>query len=313
MSKTTNMKSKRKFRKLEELNLIDNFLFQQMLSQEEDGEEFARILLSTILGKPIRKVKIIPQKNIQGSDTDLHGIRLDAYIKDVSDELIPNLTDVEIVPDIYDIEPNNTYEKETLPKRMRYYHGLIDTQLLNSGSGYESLPNVVIIVILPYDPFNQNRMVYTIKNHCEEDNSIPYDDGARKIFLYTKGTVGNPSQALKDMLKYIEKSTDDNVTNQDIASIQQLVSKVKHKKEVGINYMKSWEMEKLARDEGYREGFDTGFSDGFNDGFSDGSKDATEKINKLFLLLSEAGRTDDIVKAACDTTYRKQLFDEFGL
>lgn len=51
------------FRRLEDLNLIDNFLFQEMLSQEEDGEEFARILLKTILGKPIRNVKIIPQTN----------------------------------------------------------------------------------------------------------------------------------------------------------------------------------------------------------------------------------------------------------
>ena len=58
-SKTT---KQRTFRRLEDLNVIDNFLFQEMLSQKEDGEEFARILLKTILGKPIRNVKIIPQK-----------------------------------------------------------------------------------------------------------------------------------------------------------------------------------------------------------------------------------------------------------
>ena len=65
------------------------------------------------------------------------------------------------------------------------------------------------------------------------------EDGARKIFLYTKGTEGNPSQALKDMLKYIEKSTAENITNQDIACVSELVNKVKKHKEVGINYMKS--------------------------------------------------------------------------
>ena len=54
--KTTNV---RNFRKLEDLNLIDNFLFQQMLSQE-DGEEFARILLSTILGR--QKSFFIPEE-----------------------------------------------------------------------------------------------------------------------------------------------------------------------------------------------------------------------------------------------------------
>ena len=144
-----NVTNKRSFRKLEDLNLIDNFLFQQMLQQKEDGEEFARILLSTILGRPIRKVRITSQKNITGPDTDKHGIRLDAYIEDVSDELNPNLADIELVPDIYDVEPNNTYEKEALPKRTRYYHGLIDTQLLASGLNYSRLPNMIIIVILP--------------------------------------------------------------------------------------------------------------------------------------------------------------------
>ena len=190
------------FRKLEELNLIDNFLFQEMLSQEEVSGEFARILLSTILDKNIRKVKITPQKNILGVDTDRHGIRLDAYIEDISDELVGNTADAEVIPDIYDVEPNNTYEKGSLPQRMRYYHGLIDTQVLASGSDYERLPNVVIIVILPYDPFGKNRMVYTVKNSCIEDSSVAYDDGARKIFLYTKGKEGKPSQKLKDMLNF---------------------------------------------------------------------------------------------------------------
>ena len=205
MTQHNNSTNKRTFRKLEDLNLIDNFLFQAVLSDEQEGEEFARILLSTILGKHIRKVKIVPQKNILGLDTDKHGIRLDAYIEDVSDELDSNQADVELVRNLYDLEPNNSYEKKELPKRLRYYHGLIDIQLLSSGISYDKLPNMVIIVILPYDPFDKNRMIYTIRNHCEEEPSIPYDDGATKIFLYTKGTEGNPSQALKDMLKYIEK------------------------------------------------------------------------------------------------------------
>lgn len=112
---------------------MDDFLFQEMLSQEDTGEEFARILLGTILGKPIRRVKIVPQRNILGIDTDRHGIRLDAYIEDVSNETGMEEFDAEVSSDIYDIEPNRKYEKSTLPKRTRYYHGLIDTQLLAAG------------------------------------------------------------------------------------------------------------------------------------------------------------------------------------
>ena len=203
MTNKTSTTKKHVFRPLSELNIIDDFLFQQLLSQEDSGEEFCRILLSTILGRPIRNVRITPQKNILGIDTNRHGIRMDAYIEEIPEETFPNASciDAEIIPDIYDIEPNNHYEKNTLPKRMRYYHGLIDTQLLATNVDYEKLPNVVIIVILPYDPFGKNRMVYTIQNQCIEDPTLSYNDGATKIFLYTKGTEGNPSQELQDMLK----------------------------------------------------------------------------------------------------------------
>lgn len=53
-------------------------------------------------------------------------------------------------------------------------------------------------------------MVYTVKSRCVEDNTVSYEDGAVKLFLYTKGKEGNPSQNLIDMLKYIEKSTAEN-------------------------------------------------------------------------------------------------------
>ena len=152
-------------------------------------------------------------------------------------------------------------------------------------------------LILPYDPFGKNRMVYTIQNRCMEEETLPYDDGAKKIFLYTKGTEGNPSQDLKDMLKYIQNTTDYNITNQNIASIHELVNKVKHKKEVSINYMKSWEVEKMARDEGYKDGYDEGI----------------ERINQLNIKLTEAGRTEDIIKAARDVNYQNTLFEEFGI
>lgn len=280
---------------LEELNLIDDFLFQEVLSLE-GGAEFARILLGTILGRPIRKVRVIPQKSIPGIDTDKHGIRLDAYIEDVSDELLANQVDAEVIPDIYDIEPDNTYEKNTLPRRTRYYHGMMDTKLLASGASYDELPNVVIITILPYDPFGKKRMVYTIRSQCVEDPSIPYDDGAQKIFIYTKGTAESSSQDLMDMLKYIEETTASNVTNQDIASIHKLVTKAKCSKEVGINYMKSWVREKMIRDEERREGLKQ-----------------LDLMNQLNIRLAEAGRMEDIVKAAKDPVYKEALLQEFCL
>ena len=91
------------------------------------------------------------------------------------------------------------------------------------------------------------------------------------------------------MLKYIEKSTVENITNQDIASVSELVNKVKKRKEVGINYMKSWEIEQMAHDEGRNE------------------------VNQLNILLAESGRIDDIIKAAKDKDYQNILLKEFEL
>lgn len=268
-------------RPLSELNLMDDFLFQEMLAQEDIGEEFCRILLRTILGKPIQKVHVLPQKNLFGADTNKHGIRMDAYIESFSYESgdAQDRENQAAFPDIYDVEPNRHYDKHTLPKRVRYYHGLIDTQILNVGSAYTDMQNVIIIImILPYDPFGKNRMRYTIQNQCMEDSSVPYDDGVKKIFLYTKGTEGNPSQELQDMLKYIETTIEENVTNKDIEAIHQLVEKVKLRKEVGIRYMKSWELEQIYRSEAKEEGLTEGRKEGLAEGLEQGREQGIKAL-----------------------------------
>ena len=296
MRNTKDVTQEKYFRPLEELNLMDNFLFQTIVTQGEDGEEFCRILLSTFLGKSIRNVRVVAQQSILGFDTDRHGIRMDAYVENIPDEEeLPgcDMADAKIIPDIYDVEPNNDYEKDTLPKRMRYYHGLIDTKHLNAGVDYEQLPRVSIIVILPYDPFGQKRMVYTIKNQCVEDPSVSYEDGARKIFLYTKGTEGNPSQSLRDMLKYMEDTRLENVTNEDIHRIHEFVEKAKHRKEVGINYMKMWEERRLIQREALAEGRAEGRAESIGvvietcQDLHETKEDTTVRLEKSFKISKE--------------------------
>ena len=304
------------YKPLEELNLMNNFLFHTIVTQGEDGEEFCRIILSNVLGREIRKVRVIAQQSILGFDTNQHGIRLDAYVEDVSDlpEMVDaKLSDIEIVPDIYDIEPNNTYEKESLPKRMRYYHGLIDTKHLNTGVYYDKLPRVIIIVILPYDPFGLNRMVYTVKNQCVEAPEVFYEDGAIKIFLYTKGTEGNPSQALVDMLKYLEDTSVENITNKDINTIHKFVEKAKHRKEVGIQYMRLWEeniqMKKEAREAGLAEGRAEGRAEGLAEGLAEGRAEgiAEAKSDSMRILVETYQKLKQSQEAAKDALVEEYL------
>lgn len=73
--------------------------------------------------------------------------------------------------------------------------------------------------------------------------------------------------------------------------------------------MKSWEYEKMIHD----EAFNSGFNDGFTDGFNDGRNNGTERMNQLIICLTEAGRSDKIIRAARDADYREKLFGEFQL
>ena len=54
-------------------------------------------------------------------------------------------------------------------------------------------------MILPNDPFDQDHMVYTIRKYCEKLPDMPYENGIRTIFLYTRGMKGKTSKELRQL------------------------------------------------------------------------------------------------------------------
>ena len=114
-----------------------------------------------------------------------------------------------------------------------------------SGEDYGTLKDVYIIIILPYDPFDRDRLIYTIRNMCEEDPSMPYKDGARTIFLYRKEQKGNISKELRELFHYMEDTEEENAVNSSLQKIQKMVEKVKEDKGVFLEYMKIWEREQM--------------------------------------------------------------------
>ena len=73
------MQNERK--KLEELNLLDDFLFNAMMTYPEMGEKFTRKILKLLFNKEFRNLKVIAQKSYRGLNTDLRGARLDVYVE----------------------------------------------------------------------------------------------------------------------------------------------------------------------------------------------------------------------------------------
>ena len=237
-------------RKLEELNLLDDFLFNAMMTYPEMGEEFTRKILKLLFNKEFRNLKVIAQKSYGGLNTDLRGARLDVYVESDDSAEIDAAEDTSI----YDLEPDKNDKAKyvaAFPQRIRFYHAIIDSRSLKSGEDFGKLKRVYVIFICNYDPFGYDRVKYTIRNMCVEEPEMPYDDGAQTTILYTKGTKDdNISEELRQFLNYMENTTQTNAVNDTLKDIQKMVDIVKRDGEVSLSYMKGFERDTMMYEKG---------------------------------------------------------------
>ena len=242
------MQNERK--KLEELNLLDDFLFNAMMTYPEMGEKFTRKILKLLFNREFRNLKVIAQKSYGGLNTDLRGARLDVYVESDDSAEIDASEDASI----YDLEPDKNDKAKYIaafPQRIRFYHAIIDSRSLKSGEDFGKLKRVYVIFICNYDPFDYDRVKYTIRNMCVEEPEMPYDDGAQTTVLYTKGTKGDDiSEELRQFLNYMENTTQTNAVNDTLKDIQKMVDIVKRDGEVSLSYMKGFERDTIMYEKG---------------------------------------------------------------
>lgn len=239
---------------LQDLNMMDSFLFEATTEDMENAKKIAKIIIKRTMGRSVENLVIEPQKQLKGLSLDRHGIRMDLYMQENA-----TFQDGASTLRLYDIEPNKYYEKD-LPRRSRFYQSLIDSKLLPSNSRYQNLPDLITIWILPYDPFGDDRMIYTVKNIVVENHELVYNDGITKIFLYTKGAKGG-SKELKDFLTYMENTTQSNAVDKELLELHEIISNVKSKEDVGERYMTLQEMIDYEKRDSYEDGRKNGIND----------------------------------------------------
>ena len=221
-----------------------------MMTYPEMGERFTRKILKLLFNKEFRNLKVIAQKSYGGLNTDLRGARLDVYVESDDSAEIDASEDVSI----YDLEPDKNDKAKYIaafPQRIRFYHAIIDSRSLKSGEDFGKLKRVYVIFICNYDPFDYDRVKYTIRNMCVEEPEMPYDDGAQTTVLYTKGTKGDDiSEELRQFLNYMENTTQTNAVNDTLKDIQKMVDIVKRDGEVSLSYMKGFERDTIMYEKG---------------------------------------------------------------
>lgn len=244
---------------LEDLNMMDSFLFEETTESLEDAKLIAGIIIKRVTGHTADNLIVETEKQLKGISLNKRGIRMDVLATE---------KDGKKALHIYDIEPNK-YEEKDIPRRSRFYQSLIDSKLLPTDSKFKELPDSMSIWILPYDPFGDDRMLYTIKNMVVENNHLLYNDGVTKIFLYTKGKKGG-SKELKELLTFMENTTEANAVDEELIRIQQIVDKVKAKSDVKERYMTLQEVIDYEKEDSYNEGRDIGRAEGIELGRSEG-------------------------------------------
>ena len=123
---------------------------------------------------------------------------------------------------------------DRLSKRTRYYQSMMDTDLMAAGADYDSLNQTIIIFICPFDPFDAGRYIYTFENLCIEDHGIRLRDGSRKIFLNTKGQIGEIDTSIKAFLHYVDGVIS---SDQFVQEIHKEIQKVKMIEAEAVSYM----------------------------------------------------------------------------
>ena len=241
-------------RAIQEMTLIDGFLFDSSIENEDDAKIVIGNMLKAFFDRDFKNIEITSQKQFQAIDTKYHGIRLDAFISED-----PN--DHSLSAKVIDIEmENREYDKLYLPRRLRYYTALPDAKSLGAGMNYDKIPDFISITISSYDPFGAGDMYYEAKTVLKTHSEIPYDDGITRMFFYTKGNanfdamstfVKSPEhrKKLQEMLYYIQTGNRPVTENADINDIDDVVTKVKKREEVTTEYMRQCDKEVMIRRE----------------------------------------------------------------
>ena len=181
---------------------------------------------------------------------------------------------------VYDCEMQTTDSPE-LPKRSRYYQGQIDANLIEKGESYRKLKKSLVIFICTFDPFGKGRYVYSFENICREDCSVFLKDEAEKIFVNTRGTVGDVSKEFKELMDYFnDPETAEKSSNNLVKDIDAAVDAARSNDDWRHDYM-TWQM---YGNEQFEQGMIKGKAEGKAEGLAEGK--AKGILNTLWGLLN---------------------------
>jgi len=200
----------------EDLGIANDFLFGKVMR----NPKICKKLIESILDIEIEHIEYPEEQKTIDIAIDARSVRLDVYVADGKGT-------------IYNLEMQASDTRE-LPRRARYYQGMIDLNLIEKGERYWKLNDCYIIFICTFDIFGKGRHIYTFENICKEEEGLRLSDGTTKVFLNAAGTKDDVSGRLKSFLSYVAgKGAEDSFTQE----LDQEIRKAKQNEEWRQEYM----------------------------------------------------------------------------
>ncbi len=258
--------------KLARMNLVDQFLFDEVMEYQDAFQAAISILMSkeiVILGRAEteKEFRISPE---------LRQARLDSVAMDKNHVVY-----------MMEMQKRNT---KNLSKRSRFYQGHVDVSLMVPGTvNFNSLKDVCQILVTPFDVFGRGLYRYTFKGVCVECPDLEIGDGAWRVFINTKGKNAHEfTQEFLDFMEYITKSTDTQARKSEsekIKTIHKRVKEVKKSEKTGVKLMWKWEEMALERAEARAAGMREGKREGRREGKIEGIKEG--RILEIYSLVQD--------------------------
>lgn len=256
----------------QELTFTDNFMFCKIM---EKHPGLCRQMLEIILDVKINRIVSADREEVLGVTPEGKSIRLDVYVEDDKGT-------------VYDIEMQ-TSDKKNLPKRSRYYQGMIDLNSIEKGADYKELRKTYIIFICTFDLFQKGLPVYTFTNKCTEMMELELCDNTTKVFINADGYSENLTEDMQAFLKLLKGEAPKG--NKFAEALQDAVEKAKKCEEWRLEYM-TLMMEYRER---YNEGKVEGKAEGKAEAILELLEDYGEPSEELRKYIM--GQTDlDILK-----------------
>ena len=163
-----------------QLRAIDDIMFRKLCENIAFVEEILRVILED---DKITVVEVIPQDSIQ----NLRGrsVVLDAYCKLGNG----SYCNVEV----------QRSDSDDHFRRVRYHAACITANVVDPGEQFEQVDDLVVVYISEFDPFDEGRTVYHVRNMVEETGRAVLD-GLREIYVNTKHNDGSEIAELMQCL-----------------------------------------------------------------------------------------------------------------